>query len=349
LSQIGHKGSAGASSVAYPLLMECDRRGRLLWLSDQARSTLVNADNLVDAIPETPSGLESESDGIAAVYFLRLLEHGDRVLLTAQYQDPADRAARALSGGLMHVQGTFLEHYFRLQNMERTLSTRTRQLRRGGARPAVVQIELERQRLGRELHTGVGQVLAAIRLQLEIIAAHQSAPPPPVQEALGRIATLADQASEQVRSVSRRLHPPEWQRLPLAAAIQQMWNMSGIPQQFEATLHMQEPFQEPALEVKVLMYRAAQEALSNFVQHSHASRISMRLEQKGALAILRIEDNGIGFDAQKLFAGPASIASGIGLRSIRDQAASLGGKLAVESGPEGTRLQVAVPITPAGS
>ena len=78
---------------------------------------------------------------------------------------------------------------------------------------AVRQIELERERLGRDLHTGVGQLLVAIRLQLEVIATQLPDPPAAVQNALERIATLASDAGEQVRALSRRLHPPEWQRL----------------------------------------------------------------------------------------------------------------------------------------
>jgi len=116
-----------------------------------------------------------------------------------------------------------------LQRAERDLSIFARQRRQGNGRGAVRQIELERQRLGRELHTGLGQMLAAIRLQLEIVAALLPDPPTLVQQALSRISTLANEALEQVRSVSVRLHPPEWQRLTLETALQQLWDISGIP------------------------------------------------------------------------------------------------------------------------
>ena len=60
-----------------------------------------------------------------------------------------------------------------------------------------------------------------------------------------------------------RLHPPEWQRLTLESALQQLWDISGIPEKYQVSLHIQPLPREPELEVKVLMYRAAQEALSN--------------------------------------------------------------------------------------
>ena len=255
------------------------------------------------------------------------------------------RMPAAVSAGLLHLEGSLLRHCLRLQLAERDLSSFARDRRRGIGRGAVRQIDLERQRLGRELHTGVGQLLAAIRLQLEIVAAHLLDPPGLVQQALDRISTLANEALEQVRSVSARLHPPEWQRLTLADALQQLWDISGIPQRFEASLSIQPLPHEPDLEVKVLLYRAAQEALSNVIRHARAIRLEASLETREDCAILTIRDDGVGFDVPGLLRGPASVASGIGLRSIREQAAALGGRSEIQSGPAGTTLVVSVPFS----
>jgi signal transduction histidine kinase len=250
-----------------------------------------------------------------------------------------------VSTGLLHLESSLLRHYLRLQLAERDLSRFARDRRRGIGRGAVRQIDLERQRLGRELHTGVGQMLAAIRLQLEIVAALLLDPPGLVQQALDRISTLANDALEQVRSVSARLHPPEWQRLTLADALQQLWDLSGIPQRFEASFRIQRLPHEPDLEVKVLLYRAAQEALSNVARHARATRVEAALETRDDCAILTIRDDGVGFDVAGLLRGPASVASGIGLRSIREQAAALGGRSEIQSGPAGTTLVVSVPFS----
>ena len=68
---------------------------------------------------------------------------------------------------------------------------------------------------------------------------------------------------DQVRALSHRLHPPEWQRLTLESAVEQLWSLSGIPARFEASLRVEPLPREPGLELKTLVYRAAQEALSN--------------------------------------------------------------------------------------
>ena len=254
-------------------------------------------------------------------------------------------AGREETAALLRLESSLLRHCLRLQCVERDLSTFARQRRRGSGRGAVRQIELERQRLGRELHTGLGQMLVAIRLQLEVVAALLPGPPVLVQQALSRISTLASEALEQVRSVSARLHPPEWQRLTLEAALQQLWDISGIPQRFQASLRIQPLPHEPDLEVKALIYRAAQEALSNVARHARATRVDAALETRDDCAILTIRDDGVGFDVAGLLRGPASVASGIGLRSIREQAVALGGKLEIESGPAGTTLLVSVPFS----
>jgi len=256
----------------------------------------------------------------------------------------ASTALDAETGGLLDLQSRFLAHYFRLQIAERNLASWMQAARPPSGISAVRQIEKERERLGRELHTGVGQLLVAIRLQLEVIATQLPAAAPGVQRALERIAALANEAAEQVRSLSRQLHPPEWQRLTLEAAIRQLWEFSGVPQRFEASLGVDTLPREPEQEVKVLVYRAAQEAVTNLVRHSKANRVSMTLGARDGQVILRVQDNGIGFDLERFWNAPANVTQGIGLRSIREQAASLGGALDIMSNAEGTSLELSVPF-----
>lgn len=340
-------GPTGEGGIDYPLLLECDRRGQVLWMSDRTRAVLGAADTLIDTIVPTarPSaGIPAPS---STVRYSWVLMTADGVLLSAQPVAPAvygEASARELAG----LHGTLLRHYFHLQEIERVLFSRVQRGRPGAGRSAIRQVERERQRLGRELHTGVGQTLAAIRLQLEIIAIALREPPLPVQECLGRISALTNDAMQQVRSLSRRLHPPEWQRLALQDALSQLWNMSGVPQRFEASLRIDPLPTEPDLEVKVLMYRALQEALSNLARHARATRIQAALAVRGESLVLTIQDNGVGFDATALFSAPPSVAPGIGLHSIREQAAALGGNLQIQSSPDGTKLEVSAPLSVSG-
>ena len=103
-----------------------------------------------------------------------------------------------------------------------------------------------------------------------------------MQNALERIAALASDAGDQVRSLSRRLHPPEWQRLTLEAAVRQLWDNSGIPEKFAGTLRIHALPRDPEQEVKVLVYRAVQEAITNLVRHARATRVDNYTGSTGA-------------------------------------------------------------------
>lgn len=341
MSHIGeYRSVPGSAAVAPPLLMECDRQGKVIWLSAAARLAFGEAANLADAVRSRTQGRARAAE----VRFFVVLETGDRMLISAHLADLADRARHAEGVELVNLQNNLVRHCFRLQHAERNLSARARQMRPGCGSRTVVQMERERQRLGRELHTGVGQMLVAIRSQLEIIVSLLPEPPHPIEVALLHISTLLYGALEQVRMVSRKLHPPEWLRLTLEDALRQLWEISGLPQRYEASLHLVALPHEPDLYVKILMYRAAQEALSNLTQHSRATHIEMALELEGERLSLRVRDNGVGFDAGAHLSAPARVGAGIGLRSVREQATSLGGSLAVESGAAGTTLVVSAPF-----
>ncbi len=316
--------------VTYPLLLECDFLGRVLWMSSCARRTLCNPVQLSDISP---------------LHFWRIWESRHTVLIWAQVlQVRSDE-----TNDLIRLERSLALHLLQLFGTERRLWRKAQRRCGRGGRTAIRQLELERQRLGRELHTGVAQMLAAIRLQLEVIASEQPSPPENVARALSSISALAADTQEQVRGISRRLHPPEWQRLTLESAIRQLWELSGVPERFEASLQLQTLPWEPHLEVKVLLYRALQEALNNLVRHSLATRVDVALELCDGRLILSVRDDGVGFDAERVFSAPANVGAGIGLRSIRETAEALGGKLDVESGVRGTKLRVSVAPFPVES
>jgi len=315
------------------MLIECDRQGRVIWLSDRMHSAVRVPGNLVQML---------ETQDPKSEYKLRLfqiLKVPEGLLLGAETEDLAAAIGPPDTAGLRRLELKLLDHHFRLQTIERSLSTRAAaRRRRGGGGVAMRQIELERQRVGRELHTGVGQMLAAIRLQVEIVTSQLPQLSGQVRQALENITTLASGAFDQIRSISRRLHPPEWQRLTIEAALHQLWELSGIPLRFEARFRVQTLDREPDPEVKALLYRTAQEGLSNIIEHSQATSVALSLEQAGDLLVLVLEDNGVGFDQTTQARAPVSVSSGIGLRAIAAQATALGAKIEIKSGPNGTTL-----------
>lgn len=257
---------------------------------------------------------------------------------------PIETRARELGLTLIELENRLLVRLVRLQVVESRIWRMVARRRGLAARRALGQIEVERRRLGRELHTGIGQLLAAIRIQLEIVNRILPGPPAAVQQAFDRIGALTDQALAEVRALSKRLHPPEWTGLRLESALRQLWDMSGVAQRYTGSVRIDPPADDPEPEVKTLFYRSAQEALSNVMRHANAGRVDLMLTMREKRLVLTVEDDGAGFDTARVLAAEADVNAGMGLRSIREQAIGLGGKLLVHSGPGGTTLELSVPL-----
>jgi signal transduction histidine kinase len=313
------------------MLLECDRKGQVIWMSERTRSlvgtpaTLAEILDLRIAKPAVPLRVRP------------VLRAPEGLLLAAEAEMPAGTASQQ-PAALRQLEQKLLSNYFRLLRIERRLSEKAARKRPGAGQVAIRQVEVERRRIASELHTGVGQMLAAMRMQLELVTSNLNDPPEVVRQALANLSALSAGALDQVRSVSRRLHPPDWQRLTIVEALRQLWMVSGVPLSFDARLDLAPLAEEPALEIKTLIYRTAQEGLSNIAAHSQARKVAMSLESHGDTLTLTLQDDGVGFDATSLVSTPSNLAAGIGLQTLAEQASAAGAKLQIESGPNGTKL-----------
>ena len=327
----------------FKMLIKCSEAGQVLWMSPTARAALGEARSLADTVVSASEKPLGPSFGRArGICFTLVSGAVDGLLLSAHLlareEDLGEKA------GPRGLQGDDLRRFTRLEQTARKLVAHARRRQTGGGRAVVELIEEERARLGRELHTGVGQLLVSIVRQAETAEAQLPAGASAVSQTLGRISSAASEALALVRAVGARLHPPEWQRLTLEAALEQLWRISGIPQRYQAELSLAALPAGTEPVIKALFYRAAQEAFSNIDQHAHASRVRLTLTADANQIELTVWDNGPGINTAELIAAPAQIGTGIGLRSIREQAAAVGGKMALESGPLGTTLRVSAPF-----
>lgn len=208
------------------------------------------------------------------------------------------------------------------------------------------ELERERTRIARELHAGAGQPLAGIKLHLEILdkctsaiqGGEEAERANAARQTIGRLQTLAEQALSQVRAISHRLHPPEWQEMTLHQALRDLVEPSGLNGSLKLSLDLQPLPAEPSHGVKVQMYRCAQECISNITRHSGATEASISVAPRDGQIVLTVRDNGRGFDASSKHAG-------IGLRAIAENAASMGGTSRIRSGAEGTIIVVSLPAS----
>jgi PAS domain S-box-containing protein len=198
--------------------------------------------------------------------------------------------------------------------------------------------ETERQRMAESLHNGLGQTLYAVKLQLNQL------PATPASAALAQADRLLADAIRQTRTLSHELVPTVLSEFGLAAALRDICRSLGNAKlRFACTVELddQPPLPKP---LQLALYRMSQELAQNVVKHAHATTASLELETVPGYVLLRVEDNGKGFASP-----PSTAAAGIGLRTIRDQVALLGGTVDVGSSPTfGTYVRLRIPLpTPA--
>ena len=325
------------------MLIKCSEAGQVLWMSPVARAALGEARSLADTVVAA-TGSPSGQDAPARGSCLSLVSGAaDGLLLSAHLlgraREPGDDSAPRI------LEGDDSRRLSRLEQTACELVADSRRRQTGGGRAIIELIEAERARLGRELHTGVGQLLVSILRQAELAGTQLPAGDGAASQTLGRISASAADALAIVRSVGARLHPPEWQRLTLEAAIEHLWRIGGFPQRYGAVLDLAPLPVDVEPVIKAVFYRAAQEALSNIDEHTHATRVRLTLATGADSIELTVWDNGAGTDIAALAAAPAAIGARLGLRSIREQAAVAGGKVVFESGPLGTKLVVSAPFS----
>jgi two-component system, NarL family, sensor histidine kinase UhpB len=218
------------------------------------------------------------------------------------------------SGEVAELAGAFDEM---LERIERE--------RRDSARRALAAQEDERRRIARELHDEVGQALTAVVLQLD--RAHSGAQGA-VAERMREAREAARATLEEVRAIARNLRPEALDDLGLAAAVRQL--CADAERSGAVVERRIEPALALAPEAEVVVYRVAQEALTNALRHSGAERIELTLEGAGAGgAELRVADDGRGLDGA---------TEGAGLRGMRERALLAGGLLELGRAPAGGAL-----------
>ncbi|GAB4209444.1 MAG: hypothetical protein OHK0022_40520 [Roseiflexaceae bacterium] len=195
----------------------------------------------------------------------------------------------------------------------------------------------ERQRLARELHDSVSQALFGIALGARTARALVERDPARAAEPIDYVLSLAEAGLAEMRALIFELRPESLEQEGLVAALtKQTAALRARHSLAVQTALCDEP--ELPLEAKEVLYRVAQEAMHNVVKHARASRVDVRLDC-GPCVVLEVRDDGQGFDPQGSFPGH------LGLKSMRERAERLGGRVTIQSAPgQGTTVRAELPV-----
>jgi two-component system, NarL family, sensor histidine kinase UhpB len=204
--------------------------------------------------------------------------------------------------------------------------------RRDAGAHALRAQEDERQRLARGLHDEVGQSMTAVLLQLKRLTAHATEEQ---RAQLAQAQQVVRTSLEDVRRLAQELRPELLDHLGLASALSNL--ASGFEQRTHVLVRRQLERGLPPLDprAELVIYRVAQESLTNVARHAQATEVLLSLERGNDSIVLRVIDNGHGFDPGR--------PEGGGLRGIRERALIVGGAAAINPAPGGgveVRLEV---------
>jgi two-component system NarL family sensor kinase len=198
--------------------------------------------------------------------------------------------------------------------------------------------EAERARLSRDLHDGISQWLVSIKLQIEAGVIRLVGSADQQQQARASFERTAEELNKvlgEVRRISHDLRPTLLDDLGLAAALehlaQEFSQHSGMPVAFSSTGKVEKLPQV----VGTVLFRIAQEALTNIERHAHAHTISLALARRRDELTLAIRDDGAGFDIDDVAVHPQR---GIGLRNMTERLEAIGGALRITSSAAGTTV-----------
>jgi len=223
-----------------------------------------------------------------------------------------------------------------LEKSLRELSSRLQQMR-----------DEERRRISRELHDSVGQLLAALGMNLAVLQRQSGNLDAAANRALSENASLVDQISREIRTISHLLHPPLLDAAGLVSAIR--WYVDGFSERskIQVSLDIPEEFGRLSDEMEIAIFRMVQECLTNIHRHSGGAAATIRMREEDDRLLIEVRDQGRGISLEKQFELSSSGRTGVGFRGMRERLRQLGGTLNIQSDGGGTVVTAVMPLRPA--
>jgi PAS domain S-box-containing protein len=197
----------------------------------------------------------------------------------------------------------------------------------------------ERRRIGRDLHDSMGQILTAIKMNLESLVPGRAD-----SDRIARCVSLADNCIKEIRTMSYLLYPPMLEELGLRSAVP--WYLDGfaVRSGIRVDFEVSESFGRLARDVELALFRVLQEALTNVHRHSGSQIAHIKLFNEDGYSILEVRDEGRGLP-DKLAGSSVGhhLLNGVGLRGMDERMRQLRGSLELSSTQDGTVLRALVP------
>jgi PAS domain S-box-containing protein len=206
----------------------------------------------------------------------------------------------------------------------------------------------ERRRIARELHDGVGQVLAAMSMNASVLSTEASKLSPEGAQCARENARLIEEVSGEIRTMSYLFHPPLLDELGLGSALK--WYIDGFNERSKIATKLELPPNWDRLpqDYELCLFRITQECLTNVHRHSGSSTAQVKLSRRAQEVELTVSDDGKGINQETQSKIVFGETVGVGLRGMRERVRQLGGTLEIQSNGSGVKVTAAVPLPDRG-
>lgn len=292
-------------------------------LSFEVEKRLVHADGSLMWVHNSVSPI-ADADGLPRTAVIVSMDITERREAQAALQKSHDELEQRVAERTVELMETNAELQTEIGERQKAEGARAAILRR-----LIMAQEDERRRIAREMHDQFGQALTALILKLGMLKEDYSAQTK-LSEDIAALEAIAKQLDSDIDFLVWELRPTALDDLGLTAALTnyaQSWS-----KHFGVRVEMRERALEKdrlTPEIETVLYRIAQEALNNIAKYARATNVSVLLERTSEHISLIIEDNGVGFDLERL--SSAGDNRGLGLHGMRERAALIGGTLEIEA------------------
>ncbi|HSZ62804.1 MAG TPA: response regulator [Terriglobales bacterium] len=235
----------------------------------------------------------------------------------------------------------------RVRERTQELLNASEELRELSARILQAQDE-ERRRIARELHDGVGQLLAALGMEVFNLASESVRLSPHGASSVSNIESLVGLMTKDIRTMSHLLYPPLLDEVGLHSALKDY--VRGFAQRsgIQVSLDLPAAMERLDRDRELSLFRIIQECLTNIHRHSGSKTASIHIVRDDGALVLKVRDEGRGMPPERL-SEIQSIGSGVGIRGMRERVLQFSGTMSIESDASGTLIHVVVPIPEAAS
>ena len=202
----------------------------------------------------------------------------------------------------------------------------------------------ERRQIARELHDSVGQLLAALSMNIAVVQSQSHKLDSDGARAVSENAAMVEQISREIRTISHLLHPPLLDAAGLASALR--WYVDGFSERSKIKVELDIPkeFGRLSDEMEIAIFRMVQECLTNIHRHSGGAHAMIRVHEQDRHVSIEVQDQGKGIPLEKQLELSSSSRTGVGFRGMRERLRQLGGSLEIRSDNAGTAVTATLPL-----